>query len=133
MALTDPIADTLARIRNAQMRQHKYVDCLRSRLIVCILQVFQDEGYIESFEEVTVPGKSFSMVRVHLRYYMGRSSIRKMWRVSKPGCRVYRSVARLGKVANGLGVYVLSTSKGVMSCRRARELHLGGEVLCGLI
>ncbi len=132
MSLTDPIADTLSRIRNAQMRNYYYADCLHSKYLKAIIAVLKEEGYVEDFEEITGP-KGFLMIRVHLRYQSGRGVIRRMWRVSKPGCRVYRSVDKMDKVANGLGVYVLSTSRGVMSCRQAREIGVGGEMLLGIV
>jgi len=132
MAMTDPIADTLARIRNAQMRRHSYVDCLSSRFIESVLIVFKDEGYIERLEKMTSPsGKP--ILRVTLRYHAGRGVIQKMWRVSRPGRRVYRNTRSLGSVAGGWGTYVISTSRGVMPGRQAFADGVGGEVVCAVL
>ena len=133
MAMTDPIADTLARMRNAQMRRHATVECRHSRFIENILRVFQDEGYIDSAETVECENKHSKKIIVTLRYHAGKGVIQKMWRVSRPGRRVYAAVKSLGQVAGGWGVYVVSTSKGVLPCRKAFEENIGGEVVCAIL
>ena len=132
MTMTDPVADTLARMRNALMRRHLQVDCLCSRFIERILKVFQEEGYIESFEKV-VGDSGHPVLRVFLRYHSGKGVIQKMWRVSKPGLRVYAPADKVGKVAGGWGIYVVSTSRGVLSSNVALREGLGGEVICAVL
>ena len=132
MAMTDPIADTLARMRNAQMRRHATVECRYSRFIENVLRVFQDEGYIEGFEKLESKSGHPALL-VTLRYHAGKGVIQKMWRVSRPGRRVYATVGSLGQVAGGWGVYVVSTSKGVFPCRKAFEENIGGEVVCAIL
>ena len=127
--MTDPVADMLTRIRNANAIRMRKVDMPASKLRVAIAAVLQEEGFIESFE--VVEAKPQSELKVVLKYGPdGERVIRAIDRVSKPGCRVYTSIKDLGTVLRGLGIYVLSTPKGVLSDRKAREMHVGGEILC---
>jgi small subunit ribosomal protein S8 len=131
MSMTDPVADLLTRIRNAQRRSLGAVRVRSSRLGERILSVLLDEGYIRTFKSVDIrPG--IQEIEVELKYHEGESAIREIKRISKPGRRVYAEVSDLPKPYNGLGVAVLSTSKGVVSDNAARQLNVGGEVLCEL-
>ena len=125
----DPIADMLTRIRNANRVGRRMVLIPKSKICSGIAQVLQDEGYIEEY--VVIEDQQQGQIRVKLKYGMnGDKVIHEIDRASKPGCRVYRSVKELPTVLNGMGIVVVSTSKGVMSDRRARENNVGGEVLC---
>lgn len=126
--MTDPIADMLTRIRNAQKGEKVSVLIPTSRTKRAITQVLQDEGYIERFTELNVDGKP--MLEVFLKYYGGRPVIENIQCVSRPGRRQYRGKDELPRVAGGLGVAIVSTSRGIMSDRVARESGIGGEVLC---
>jgi small subunit ribosomal protein S8 len=128
MSMTDPIADMLTRIRNAQMVGHTEASMPCSRLKVSIAQVLKDEGYIEDFA-VRDEGPHKEL-RIGLKYYAGRPVIERIERVSKPGLRVYKGRDDIPRVMNGLGVAILSTSRGVMTDRKARADGVGGEVLC---
>ncbi len=129
MSMQDPIADLLTRIRNANRVGRRYVFVPKSKTGLGILTVLKDEGYIDSFDEIEA--LPISQVRIQLRYALsGQSVIHDISRVSKPGRRVYSAVEKLPKVLDGLGISVVSTSKGVVSDRKARELNVGGEVLC---
>ncbi|MGA8034120.1 MAG: 30S ribosomal protein S8 [Casimicrobiaceae bacterium] len=129
MSMTDPIADMLTRIRNAQMRERTVVAMPSSKVKVAIARVLKDEGYIDGFkisgEEVAKP-----QLEIALRYYAGRPVIEKIERVSKPGLRIYKSKDDIPRVMNGLGIAIVSTSQGVMTDRKARATGVGGEVLC---
>jgi len=128
MSMTDPIADMLTRIRNAQMVGHVDVAMPCSKLKMSIAQVLKDEGYIEDFA-VRDDGTKKEL-RIGLKYYAGRPVIERLERISKPGLRVYKDRDNLPKVMNGLGVAIVSTSQGVMTDRKARATGVGGEVLC---
>ena len=128
MSMQDPIADMLTRVRNAQAASKAKVSIPSSRLKRAIAQVLKDEGYIHDFSVEEGDGKP--SLNVVLRYYQGAPVIRELKRVSRPGLRVYQSRDTLPKVKGGLGVAVVSTSKGVMSDRAARSAGHGGEVLC---
>ena len=128
MSMTDPIADMLTRIRNAQMVGQVDVGMPCSKLKVSIAQVLKDEGYIEGFA-VREDGAKKEL-RIGLRYYAGKPVIERLERVSKPGLRVYKGRDHLPRVMNGLGVAIVSTSQGVMTDRKARATGVGGEVLC---
>jgi small subunit ribosomal protein S8 len=128
MSMTDPIADMLTRIRNAQMVGHTEASMPCSRVKVSIAQVLKDEGYIEDFA-VRDEGVHKEL-RIGLKYYAGRPVIERLERVSKPGLRVYKGRDDIPRVMNGLGVAILSTSRGVMTDRKARADGVGGEVLC---
>jgi small subunit ribosomal protein S8 len=125
----DPIADMLTRIRNANRVGRRMVLIPKSKICSGIAQVLKDEGYIEQFD--MIEDDQQGQIRVKLKYGVnGDKVIHAIERASKPGCRVYRSVKELPIVLNGMGIVVVSTSKGVMSDRRARENNVGGEVLC---
>ena len=128
MSMSDPIADMLTRIRNAQMVGHTEVAMPASRLKTSIAKVLKDEGYIEDF--ALRENGVMKELRIALKYYAGRPVIERLERVSKPGLRVYRGRDDIPRVMNGLGVAILSTSRGVMTDRRARADGIGGEVLC---
>ena len=128
MSMSDPIADMLVRIRNAQMVGHTEVAMPASKIKASIAQVLKDEGYIEDFALRDEGPKK--QLRIGLKYYAGRPVIERLERVSKPGLRVYKGRNDIPKVMNGLGVAILSTSRGVMTDRKARADGVGGEVLC---
>ena len=125
----DPIADMLTRIRNANRVGRRFVQVPKSKICTGIAQVLQDEGYIDSFD--VIEDERQGQIRIKLKYTnTGEKVIHVIDRQSKPGCRVYRGVDGLPKVLNGMGIAVVSTSKGVMSDRKAREANVGGELLC---
>jgi small subunit ribosomal protein S8 len=125
----DPIADMLTRIRNANRVGRRRVLVPKSKICTGIAQVLKDEGYIEEFD--TIDDDKQGQLRIKLKYSLtGEKVIHLLDRSSSPGCRVYRKVNDLPKVLNGMGIAVVSTSKGVMSDRRAREQNVGGELLC---
>jgi small subunit ribosomal protein S8 len=128
MSMSDPIADMLTRIRNAQTVEKSSVSMPSSKLKVAIAQVLKDEGYIDGF---AVRGESAKPeLEISLKYYAGRPVIERLERVSKPGLRVYRGRNDIPVVMNGLGVAIVSTPKGVMTDRKARQNGVGGEVIC---
>jgi small subunit ribosomal protein S8 len=128
MSMSDPIADMLTRIRNAQSVNKPVVTMPSSKVKAAIASVLKDEGYIDDFAVQTSEGKA--QLNISLKYYAGRPVIETISRVSKPGLRVYRGSNDIPKVMNGLGVTIVSTSKGVMTDRKARAAGVGGEVLC---
>ena len=128
MSMTDPIADMLTRIRNAQACKKTTVAIPSSKLKSAIAQVLKDEGYIDGF--VVQPNEGKPQIEITLRYYAGQPVIEKIERVSRPGLRVYRGVHDIPKIMNGLGVAIVSTPRGVMTDRKARATGVGGEVLC---
>lgn len=128
MTMTDPISDMLCRMRNAQMGLKETVSMPSSTQKVAIAEVLKEEGYINDFKVQDEGGKP--VLSIALRYYEGRPVISEMRRVSKPGLRVYRGKNDVPKVLNGLGIAIISTSKGIMSDRKARQLGSGGEVVC---
>ena len=128
MSMSDPIADMLTRIRNAQQSEKVDVTMPSSKVKTAIAKVLKDEGYIEDFAVRDIEGKS--ELNVSLKYYAGKPVIEKIERISRPGLRVYRSREDIKPVMNGLGVAIVSTSKGVMTDRKARATGIGGEVLC---
>ena len=131
MSMSDPIADMLIRIRNAQLVGHTEVAMPASKLKASIAQVLKDEGYIEDFAiRDKGDGGAKKELAIGLKYYAGRPVIERLERVSKPGLRVYRGRDDIPRVMNGLGVAILSTSRGVMTDRKARADGVGGEVLC---
>ncbi len=129
MTMSDPLGDMLTRIRNAQMRKSSKVSTPGSRLRQHVLDVLQAEGYIRGYSTVDFENGRQEL-EIELKYYDGDPVIREIVRVSKPGRRVYASVKNIPRVANGLGVSILSTPKGVMSDAEARDQNVGGEVLC---
>jgi len=131
MAINDPLGDLLTRIRNAQQRRRPKVVSPASNLRARVLDVLAEEGYIRGYTRVDHESGS-SELEIELKYTNGMPAIREIQRVSKPGRRVYSPVRDLPTVANGLGVAILSTPKGVMSDTRAREEKVGGEILCNV-
>ncbi|KMQ80696.1 SSU ribosomal protein S8p (S15Ae) [Candidatus Burkholderia pumila] len=128
MSMSDPIADMLTRIRNAQMVEKVSVTMPSSKVKVAITQVLKDEGYVDDFA-VKAEGAKIEL-NIALKYYAGRPVIERLERVSKPGLRVYRGRNEIPQVMNGLGVAIVSTPKGVMTDRKARQNGVGGEVIC---
>ena len=128
MSMSDPIADLLTRIRNAQMVAKMSVSVPASKVKVAIAQVLKDEGYVDGFKVVQDAGKSELVIA--LKYYAGRPVIERIERVSRPGLRVYKGSGAIPQVMNGLGVAIVTTPQGVMTDRKARATGVGGEVLC---
>jgi small subunit ribosomal protein S8 len=128
MSMSDPIADMLTRIRNAQATEKVSVMVPASKVKQSIAQVLKDEGYIEDFAVRDNDGKP--VIEIGLKYYAGKPVIERLERISKPGLRVYKGRDDIPKVMNGLGVAILSTSRGVMTDRKARADGVGGELLC---
>ncbi len=128
MSMSDPIADMLTRIRNGQMSEKVSIRMPASKLKKAIAQVLKDEGYIEDY--LVQDSAGLPEMEIALKYYAGRPVIEKIERVSRPGLRIYKGSADIPRVMNGLGVAIVSTSKGVMTDRKARSLGVGGEVLC---
>lgn len=126
--ITDPISNMLTCIRNAQMVEKISTTVPASKVKRAILNVLKEEGYIDGFAETSVDGKP--SLKIALKYYAGRPVIERIDRVSKPGLRQYRGKDKMPKVLGGLGTVIVSTSKGVMTDRAARQAGLGGEVLC---
>ena len=129
--MNDPIGDMLARIRNAQMRRRPKVSTPASNLRGRVLDVLAEEGYIRGYARIEPKG-GLPEFEIELKYYNGEPVIKEIKRVSKPGRRVYSGFKSLPSIANGLGVAILSTPKGVMSDTKAREEKVGGEVLCNV-
>jgi small subunit ribosomal protein S8 len=129
MSMNDPLGDMLTRIRNAQMRRKARVSTPGSTLRARVLDVLASEGYIRGYS-TTEFGNGRTEFEIELKYFDGEPVIRTIERVSKPGRRVYAAVGKMPRVANGLGVTIMSTPKGVMADHAAREAHVGGEVLC---
>src|SRR5262245_14787425 len=128
MSMSDPIADMLTRIRNAQLAEKTSVAVPSSKLKVSIAKALKDEGYIEDVAVRDDSGKS--SLEIGLKYYAGRPVIERIERVSRPGLRIYKPAKDIPQVMNGLGVAIVSTSRGVMTDRKARQSGVGGEVLC---
>ena len=128
MSMSDPIADMLTRIRNAQMVEKTSVKMPASKVKAAIAQVLKDEGYIDGFKVSNEDGKS--ELEIALKYYAGRPVIERIERVSRPGLRIYRGCHAIPHVQDGLGVAIVTTPKGVMTDRKARASGVGGEVLC---
>ena len=131
MQITDPIADMLTRIRNAGTAKHETVDVPASKMKKAIAQILLDEGYIKSYS--LVDGDTQGIIRITLKYLPGKEkAIQGLRRVSKPGLRVYAGADELPRVLRGLGIAIISTSKGIMTDKQARAQHVGGEVLAFL-
>ena len=128
MAMSDPIADMLTRIRNAQLAEKASVSMPSSKVKVAIAAVLKEEGYVEKF--TVNPGEGKPVLDIELKYYAGRPVIERIERISKPGLRIYKGCEDIPRVMNGLGVAIVSTPKGVMTDRKARATGVGGEVLC---
>ena len=127
MSMSDPIADMLTRIRNAQSVDKTAVTMPSSKLKIAIAQVLKDEGYIEDY---AIKGDAKAELEIALKYYAGRPVIERFERVSRPGLRIYRGRHDIPQVMNGLGVAIVTTPQGVMTDRKARAAGVGGEVLC---
>ena len=133
MGMTDPVADMLTRIRNANRMRFKNVDVFLSKVNLNLAKVLKDAGYINGFDVRKGDQNPHGMLRIHLRYSTGKeSAITDIQRVSKPSRRVYAGSTDIPKVLNGYGVAILSTSKGVMTDKQARDLRVGGEILCNV-
>ena len=128
MSMSDPIADMLTRIRNAQATEKASVMVPASKVKRAIAQVLKDEGYIEDFAERELEGHP--VIEIGLKYYAGKPVIEKIERVSRPGLRIYKGRDDIPNVMNGLGVAIVTTPQGVMTDRKARQAGIGGEVLC---
>ncbi len=124
MAITDPIADMLTRIRNAHMALHKEVKVPSSKMKRAILDILQREGYIEKYEE------GDREVKIYLKYVKGKPAITELKKISKPGRRIYVGVEEIPRVQNGLGICILSTSRGVLEGKEAKRFNVGGELIC---
>ncbi|MDM7858529.1 30S ribosomal protein S8 [Thiopseudomonas acetoxidans] len=129
MSMQDPLADMLTRIRNAQMAEKSVVSMPSSSLKVAVAEVLKTEGYVTDYQ---ISGDAKPLLSIELKYFEGRPVIEELKRVSRPGLRQYKSVDQLPKVRAGLGVAIVSTSKGVMTDRAARAAGIGGEVLCSV-
>ena len=129
MTMTDPVADMLTRIRNASSVSKKWVDVKCSNVNIRILYILKEEFFIRDY--VKIEDKKQGILRVYLKYsYDDKPVIRGIKRISTPGCREYVSVDKLPRVLNGMGISIVSTSKGVMSNKKAKNLNIGGEILC---
>lgn len=130
MPVTDSIADFITRIRNAGQAGHKYVDAPASKIKLGVAEILKDQGFIQDYEFVDdgIQGK----IKITLRYYKRQPVIKNIKRLSKPGRRIYSSVDKLPRVNNGLGIAIISTSKGVMTSKQAKNLNIGGELLCSV-
>ena len=128
MTMTDPISDLLTRIRNGQQVKKAKINCPSSRMKVAILKVLKSEGYIRDYQ-ITEDEKG-KQLEVSLKYFDGNPAIKEITRISKPGMRVYSAIKTLSSFKNNMGVSILSTSKGVMTNFSAKDLNIGGEVLC---
>ncbi len=131
MTMSDPLGDMLTRIRNAQMRRRPSLSTPASTLRANVLDVLVDEGFIRGYAKIDQKG-AVPELEIELKYFNGQPAIKEIKRISKPGRRVYSSVKDIPSVANGLGVAILTTPKGVMSDAKAREENVGGEVLCSV-
>lgn len=133
MGMTDPVADMLTRIRNANRMKFKNVDVFLSKVNLNLAKVLKDAGYINGFDVRKGDQNPHGMLRIHLRYSSGKeSAITDIQRVSKPSRRVYAGSTDIPKVLNGYGVAIISTSKGIMTDKQARDLNVGGEILCNV-
>lgn len=126
--MQDPIADMLTRIRNGQQAKHAWVSMPASKIKIAIAKVLHAEGYVQGFEVSEEAGKA--ELKVQLKWFQDQPVIERIRRISRPGLRVYRACTELPLINSGLGVAIISTSKGLMTDKAARQRHLGGEVLC---
>ncbi len=129
MSFNDSLSDMLARIKNAHRANKSFTHCFSSKLNNNVLSVLKDEGYIRDFQKVEIR-EGISSIKIELKYHDGIPVIKKIKRISKPGIRVYSKLSELPKPYGGLGISILSTSKGVMSDQKARLNNVGGEILC---
>jgi small subunit ribosomal protein S8 len=131
MSMTDPVADMLTRIRNGIMASYDEVEVPSSKMKVSIAKILKFEGYIRNYK--VIEGKTQARLMIHLKYGENKSSVIKgLKRVSKPSCRVYARCNKIPKVLNGLGINIISTSKGVVTDREARKMGVGGEIICSV-
>jgi small subunit ribosomal protein S8 len=128
MAVTDPIADFLTRLRNASKAKHLKVDIPASKIKIKIAEILKSEKFIHDYS--IIEDDKQNVLRLHLKYRNGISAISGLKRISKPGLRIYKPVDELPRVLNGLGIAIISTSKGILTDKQARELSVGGEVIC---
>jgi small subunit ribosomal protein S8 len=131
MSMSDPIADMLTRIRNAQLAKKRSVKMPSSNIKLSIAVVLKDEGYINDFSVMSDNSKN--TLEISLKYYADDPVIEQIIRISKPGLRIYKSSKNLPDIMNGLGIAIVSTSKGVMTVRKARSVGVGGELLCTVV
>lgn len=129
MSMNSLLADTLARLRNAQLAKKSFTLVKSSKLVKAVLSVLEKEGYIQGYQEA-IQENGLPIIKVDLKYYQGDAVISELEMISKPGRRIYKTLADLPKARGGLGIYILSSSRGVVSDFQARELRVGGEVLC---
>ena len=129
MAFNDSLSDMLARIKNAHQANKVSTSCLKSKLNINVLNVLKNEGYIRDFKDIEVR-KGINSIKIDLKYFDGSPVIKKIKRVSKPGIRKYSKISELSKPYGGLGISIISTSKGVMSDQQAKKNNVGGEILC---
>jgi|TARA_X000001036_G_C20145537_1_gene589131 small subunit ribosomal protein S8 len=131
--VTDPISDMLTRIRNAINARHKAVEIPNSKFKLQIAKILEEEGFIQSFDKVSKD--KFSFIKINLKYSKDKrtSVIKELKRISKPGLRVYVNKTEIPRILGGLGTSIISTSKGVMTGSKAREIGVGGEILCSII
>ena len=129
MSFNDSLSDMLARIKNAHRANKSFTSCFCSKLNSNVLSVLKEEGYIRNFENVKVR-EGINNIKIELKYYNGTPVIKKIKRISKPGIRVYSKIKELNKPYGGLGIFIISTPKGVMSDQQARANNVGGEILC---
>jgi small subunit ribosomal protein S8 len=127
--MSDPISDMLTRVRNAQLAEKAMVSMPSSKIKVAIAEVLKEEGYVDGYTVIAGDGGK-STLQIGLKYYSGRPVIEKIQRISRPGLRIYKGSDDIPKVMNGLGIAIVSTSKGLMTDRKARANGIGGEVLC---
>ncbi len=128
MSMTDPIADFLTRIRNAIRARHHVVDVPASKMKIDLARILLNQRYIDSYE-VVEDGKQ-GLLRIRLKYIQGRNAISGLKRISKPGLRIYKDAKSIDRVFNGLGIAIISTSKGLLTDKEARAQNIGGEVIC---
>ena len=129
MSFNDSLSDMLARIKNAHKANKSFTTCFCSKLNSNVLSVLKEEGYIRNFETLKVR-EGINNIKIELKYYKGTPVIKKIKRISKPGIRVYSKIKELNKPYGGLGIFIISTPKGVMSDQQARANNVGGEILC---
>ena len=129
MSFNDSLSDMLARIKNAHKAKKSFTHCFNSKLNSNVLNVLKDEGYIRDFKDIELR-KGINNIKIDLKYHNGNPVIKKIKRISKPGIRVYSKINDLEKSYGGLGISIISTPKGVMSDRKARDNNVGGEILC---
>ena len=129
MAINDALSDMLARIKNAHRAKKTFTSCYKSKLNINVLSVLKEEGYIRDFKDIE-ERKGISSIKIDLKYYNGTPVIKRIKRISKPGRRIYARADSIPRIQNGLGLAIVSTSKGIMSDNEARNQNIGGEIIC---